>query len=160
MFLTLAYEYYLSHFDTKKFEVDTVTQLVAEQTVVALHLFDLEASQNLNPFESNVQMFYKNYYVARIVEGCNGLSVIILFVAFVVAFKGRIKDTIIFIFLGTLIIHFLNITRIALLCILMYNYPKFESVLHGVIFPLIIYGIVFLLWVIWVNKFSVYAKKY
>jgi hypothetical protein len=32
------------------------------------------------------------------------------------------------------------------------------SFLHGVLFPLFIYGVVFILWVIWVSKFSLYAK--
>lgn len=159
MGLTFVYENYLGHFDTHKFEVDHITQTVASQTVDVLRFFGSDASQNLNPFESNVQLFYKKQYVARIVEGCNGMSVVILFMAFVIAFKGKVKDTLIFIFIGSLLIHLLNIIRIALLCVLIYHYPQFQSILHGVIFPLIIYGAVFLLWVIWVNKFSVYAKK-
>jgi hypothetical protein len=31
--------------------------------------------------------------------------------------------------------------------------------LHGVIFPLFIYGVVFILWFFWVNYFSIYATK-
>jgi exosortase family protein XrtF len=58
---------------------------------------------------------------------------------------------------GIILIHVLNIARIALLCIALYNLPQFEHLLHGVIFPLVIYGVVFLLWVIWVNKYSLYA---
>jgi exosortase family protein XrtF len=51
----------------------------------------------------------------------------------------------------------LNIGRIALLCIALYDFPQMEHILHGVIFPLVIYGVVFLLWVIWVNKYSNHA---
>jgi hypothetical protein len=46
-----------------------------------------------------------------------------------------------------------------LLVVLMYHFPDYKEFLHGVLFPLLIYGTVFLLWIIWVNKFSFYAKK-
>jgi len=85
--------------------------------------------------------------------------VIILFVSFVIAFSGKTKTTILYVMGGSLLIHILNVVRIALLCILMYYFPKQEHFLHGVFFPLFIYGVVFILWVIWVNKFSFYAKK-
>jgi len=85
--------------------------------------------------------------------------VIILFISFVIAFSGKIKTTLLFILLGSFIIHVLNVFRIALLCILMYYFPKQQHLLHGVVFPLIIYGVVFILWIIWVNKFSKYATK-
>jgi exosortase family protein XrtF len=98
-------------------------------------------------------------FVSRIVEGCNALSVIILFVAFVVAFSGKWIQTIGFILLGSILIHIMNVLRIAILSIALYYHPDQESLLHGVVFPLIIYGFVFVLWVIWVNKFSNYAQK-
>jgi exosortase family protein XrtF len=97
--------------------------------------------------------------VARIVEGCNAISVIILFIAFVIAFKGDFKKTVLFVLAGSILIHLLNVVRIALIAIALYHYPQHEHLLHGVIFPLIIYGIVFLLWVIWVNQFSSYATE-
>jgi hypothetical protein len=42
---------------------------------------------------------------------------------------------------------------------LIYNFPKQQHLLHSVVFPLFIYGVVLLLWIIWVNKFSLYATK-
>jgi hypothetical protein len=39
------------------------------------------------------------------------------------------------------------------------SFPGQVSFLHGVLFPLFIYGVVFILWVIWVSKFSLYAKN-
>jgi len=83
----------------------------------------------------------------------------ILFISFVVAFTGKFKSTLWFIPLGLLIIHVLNILRIASLSIALYKFPEYEHFLHGILFPLVIYGVVFLLWVIWVNKFSLYASK-
>ena len=157
--LTFAYECYLNTFDAKKHEVDNFTELVAKQTVSVLAFFHQDANETPNINEPSMKLFYKQKYVSRIIEGCNGLSVIILFVSFVVAFTGKWKHTIIFCLGGSLLIHLLNITRIALLCGLMFYFPAQEHFLHDIFFPLFIYGVVFILWVIWVNKFSVYAKK-
>ena len=157
--LTFAYESYLKNFDSKKFETDGFTKLVANQTVYLLKFFNFNAYSAPNYFESSVKLIYNNQFIARVVEGCNGLSVIILFISFIIAFTGKLKHTLVFIVNGTLIIHILNVARIALLCVLLFEYPESESLLHGVIFPLIIYGTVFLLWIIWVNNYSIYAKK-
>ena len=157
--LTVGYESYLSQFDKTNFEVDGFTKFVAKQTVDLLTFFGYSAHTSVNVAVLSVKIIFNNIYIAQIIEGCNGLSVIILFSAIVFAFTGKPKQTLIFIIIGSLLIHLLNITRIALLCILIYSFPEYEEILHSIIFPLIIYGFVFLLWIIWVNKFSLYAKK-
>jgi exosortase family protein XrtF len=159
LILTIIYQSYLSCFDSSKAEVDTFTQLVAEQTVTVLSWVDSQSYTMPHLKEPSVKVYYKNVYISRIIEGCNAVSVIILFIAFTIAFTGKLKQTLVFIFIGSVLIHILNITRIALLCIALYYYPEYEHLLHGVIFPLVIYGVVFLLWVIWVNKYSLYATE-
>ncbi|MGL2963095.1 exosortase family protein XrtF [Flavobacterium sp. RSB2_4_14] len=159
LLLTIVYQSYLNRFDTSKNEVDTFTQLVANQTETVLSWFDSQSYTMPHLKEPSVKMFYHNTYISRIIEGCNALSVIILFIAFTLAFTGKFKNTIIFIALGSIVIHVLNITRIALLCIALYHFPEMEHILHGVIFPLVIYGVVFLLWILWVNKYSNYATS-
>ena len=155
--LTILYQAYLNQFDASKSEVDTFTQLVAKQTETVLSWFDAQSYTMPHLKEPSIKIIYHNKYVSRVIEGCNALSVIILFIAFVIAFTGKFKPTVVFILLGSVLIHLLNIARIALLSIGLYHFPQYEQLLHGVVFPLIIYGVVFLLWVIWVNKFSLYA---
>lgn len=155
--LTLSYQSYLNRFDLTANQVDSFTQMVANQTQALLTVFDAAARIESHPTEPSVKIIYSGKYVSRIIEGCNALSVMILFVSFIVAFTGKFKKAIIFILFGLLLIHLLNIVRIALLSVALYHYPQHEHILHAVIFPLIIYGIVFLLWVIWVNKFSIHA---
>lgn len=159
LFLTFVYQLFLAQFDTSKFEVDTFTKLVAEQSVFVMRFFDHSAHSLTNFSDVSVKLFYNSHYVSRVVEGCNALSVIILFVSFVIAFSGKWKPTLLYILGGSLLIHFCNVLRIGFLSILMFNYPKQKQLLHGVLFPLLIYGVVFILWIIWVNKFSNYAKK-
>lgn len=158
--LTIAYKSYLSEFDESKYEVDGFTTAVASQSASILSWFDSQSFVMPNLKESCVNLYYHNAWVARIVEGCNAISVVILFVSFVVAFSGKFKQTVFFTSAGIALIYFFNILRIVLLSMAIYHYPQFKDVLHNVVFPLFIYGIVFLLWIIWVNKFSYYAKKY
>ena len=157
--LTIIYQSYLNRFDEAKSEVDSFTQLVAKQTETVLSWINSKSYIENNLNEPSIKVIYQNKYVIRIIEGCNALSVIILFIAFIVAFKGKFKNTILFILFGSFLIHVLNIARITLLSIALFHFPKSEHILHGVVFPLIIYGIVFLLWVIWVNNFSFYATR-
>ena len=157
--LTIIYQSYLNRFDVEKNEVDTFTEIVANQSEAVLSLFDEQSYSMPHLQEPSIKLFYKGKYISRIIEGCNALSVIILFISFVVAFTGKLKQTILFIIIGSFIIHILNIGRIVLLCIALYSYPNYEHILHGVVFPLIIYGVVFLLWVVWVNKFSIYVRE-
>jgi exosortase family protein XrtF len=157
--LTILYQFYLNQFDVKKQEVDSFTQLVANQSKQILSIVDSNSYTKPNFEEPSVKLFYHGKWVARIIEGCNAISIIVLFISFVIAFTGKFKQTLLFIFAGSLLIHFFNILRIALLCLAIFHYKQYEHILHGVLFPLFIYGIVFILWVIWVNKFSFYAKK-
>lgn len=133
--------------------------MVASQSQVMLSIVDDNSYTLPNLKEASVKLFYHNKWVARIIEGCNAVSVIILFISFIIAFTGKFRSTLFFIFSGVVVIHFFNVLRIALLCMAIFHFPKYEHLLHGVVFPLFIYGIVFLLWVIWVNKYSSYAKK-
>jgi exosortase family protein XrtF len=159
LLLTIVYQNYLNQSQIKNFDVDRFTQLVAEQSATVLSWVDTKSYTMPHLKEPSVKLFYKGKYISRIIEGCNAISVIILFISFVVAFTGKFKNTILFIVIGSLLIHVLNIGRIALLCVGLYYFPKLEHLLHGVIFPLVIYGVVFLLWVIWVNNYSFYAAK-
>lgn len=157
--LTVGYKYYLSGFNALSFEPDGFTKFVSHQVESFLKFIGQDAYVLPNEREASMKLYFNEKYVARVVEGCNAMSVMILFMAFIIAFKGKIKHTFLFILSGILIIHLLNVIRIGLLAMALYHYPEYEHLLHGVIFPLFIYGVVFALWVIWVQKFSTYGKN-
>ncbi|RXR21394.1 exosortase family protein XrtF [Flavobacterium amnicola] len=153
--LTVLYQSYLATFGDDV--VDGITSNVAFLTQKIANLFKIDISTQLDVLQFQIR--YHGKYLARIIEGCNAISVIILFIAFIVAFSGKLKVTLLYIFVGSVMIYIFNIFRIIFLTILVYHFPHQEHLLHGVLFPLIIYGIVFLLWFIWVNKFSGYVSK-
>ncbi|MBP9793522.1 MAG: exosortase family protein XrtF [Flavobacterium sp.] len=153
--LTVLYQVYLASFGDVV--VDGITANVAFLTHTVANIFGMNVSVQTDHLQ--YQIIYQGKYLARIIEGCNAISVIILFIAFVVAFSGKLKPTLIYILGGSLLIYVLNIFRIVFLIVLVYHFPTYEHLLHGVLFPLVIYGIVFILWLIWVNKFSEYARS-
>lgn len=153
------YKSYLNTYNPSLNEVDSISKLVANQTKDLLVFFGHDAKIEAHPSEPSIKIFYKEKYVSRIVEGCNAVSVMILFAAFIFAFSNRFLKTFLFILTGLLLIYLLNIVRITLLSYALYYYPTYEELLHGTVFPLFIYGVVFLLWIVWVTQFSGYDKK-
>lgn len=140
------------------FSCAPITKSVAKHSQQFGELLGYDVSIEQHPSELAIKFIVDGNYIARVVEGCNAISVMILFITFIIAFSGTIKATIIFGVLGTIFIYVINIARIFILSVLMYEYPAYEDVLHNLLFPAIIYGAVFLLWIIWVKRFS-YLKK-
>ena len=106
-----------------------------------------------------MKLLVRGKYLARIIEGCNAISVIVLFISFVIAFSGKLKTTVLFLLSGSILIYVVNLIRIVILAVGLYHYPWRSDILHSVIFPAIIYGMVFLLWMLWVNRFSNIGKN-
>jgi len=156
--LTIGYGLYLNQFDEARLELDGFTRMVAKQSKSLLEVLGKEVEVEPSAIEPCMNLIYEGKFVARIIEGCNAVSVMILFAAFVFAFSAKWLKTVGYIVTGCFIIHALNVIRIALLAIALYHYPESEHLLHGVVFPLFIYAVVFVLWVLWLQKFSGYAK--
>ena len=154
--LTIAYKVYLDYSDGSVYYPDYFTNLVAKQSEAVLNTLGYEAEVWPHADEASMKVLIHNKYVARVIEGCNSVSIIILFLSFIVAFSDRFKATALYILAGSALIYAVNLIRIVILSIGLYHYPWRREILHTVIFPLIIYGMVFLLWMVWVNR---YAKK-
>lgn len=152
--LTFAYKLYLDYSAGSKYYPDYLTNLVAKQTDAVLQAFGYNSQIEKHPDEPSMKLILNGKFVARIIEGCNAMSVIILFISFIIAFAGKFKTTFFYILAGSVLIYIVNIFRIAILSVGLYHYPWRSDELHTVIFPMIIYGMVFLLWMFWVNRFS------
>jgi exosortase family protein XrtF len=152
--LTLIYNLYLEFFRSPIYFPDYITHLVAKQSEILISSFGYNAQILPHQSELSMKLIVNEVYLARIVEGCNAVSIIILFIAFVLSFFGRLKLTLLYLLAGSVIIYAMNIIRIGILAVGIYEYPQHTEFLHSIIFPLIIYGTVFLLWVIWVRIYS------
>jgi len=152
--LSVLYKFYLQFSDGSKFYPDYITHLVAKQSEALLDTLGYNAQVLPHPEEPSMKLFVNGTYLARVIEGCNSISVIILFVSFIIAFSAQFKTTFFYVLAGSVLIYTVNLLRIVVLSMGLYHYPNQEAILHTVIFPAIIYGMVFLLWVFWVNRFS------
>lgn len=136
------------------FLCDPLTETVATHTVGLLNFFGFHAAAIQHQAEFSIKIILEDVFIARVIEGCNSMSLIILFLAFIIAFRGKLLSTILFGFSGAVLIYLVNIFRIALLSVGLLYAKEYSDVLHGLFFPAIIYGTVFLLWMVWVNYFS------
>jgi exosortase family protein XrtF len=87
-------------------------------------------------------------------DPCNGLSLFALFTGFILAFPGPWKSKVWFIPAGVLSIHLINILRVTGLAIVQVYFPDAVEFNHTYTFTLLIYSWIFILWIIWVNKFA------
>ena len=152
--LSVAYKLYLDYSDGTKYYPDYLTHTVAKQSKELLETVGYETRVERHPEEPSMKLIIRNKFVARVVEGCNSISVIILFISFIIAFSGKFKTTLFYLLAGSTLIYVVNLIRIIVLSVGLYHYPWRREILHTVIFPAIIYGMVFVLWMFWVNRFS------
>ncbi len=158
--LFIVYAIYLQKAQKKDslFKCATITTSVAKQTAGILNYIGYDANFEQHNKELSIKLLINNIYTARVIEGCNSISLIILFIAFIVGFSGSLKATVLYAIFGSLVIYFINLFRIVFLTIMLSNYPSQQYFLHSLLFPAIIYGTIFLLWIIWVHKFSHHKK--
>ena len=150
--MVLAYQFYLNGY--KNAGLDSFSTWVMKQTTFVQELLGYETKMVAGKPEAETTWFYvSGKYVSRMVEGCNAVSVMILFVAFIFAFYKGIK-TFVFAGLGLLFLHIINVLRIAGLNILIVESPDYSKIGHDYFFPAIIYGSVVVLWLIWIKFFA------
>lgn len=136
------------------FSCAPITKNVAEISVWMVEFLGYESKAIQNTYELSLTMYINEQAVSRVIEGCNAVSIIILFAAFIIAFSNRFFSTLAYVLFGSLIIYFLNIFRIAIIGIGLYEFPEYKMFLHEILFPALIYGLVLVLWVIWVQNYS------
>ncbi len=156
MVLLLAYQFFLNSF--QKEGLDPFSRMIAEQ-VRHIQNFMGFPTQLYNDIKGEQVYFYvRNEYPTRMVEGCNAVSVMILFVAFVFAFyKG--KKTFVFVVLGLIFLYIINVLRIVGLNIVVLDYKAYSKTTHDYIFPAVIYGTVVVLWLVWIKFFALKNEK-
>lgn len=110
---------------------------------------------SLTPFEKqNTYLFKDGVPVVLIEHGCNGLILMVLFAAFVLAFPGPWRKKLWYIPAGILAIYLINSLRVIGLAVnYMISQSSFEFN-HKYTFTILVYGAIFYFWMIWVNRFS------
>ncbi|MDL1913761.1 MAG: exosortase family protein XrtF [Bergeyella sp.] len=150
--LVFLYQIYLNAY--KENGLDPLSRKIAWCTSEIINTTNHYTSQLVDQKEyEGVWFFINGKYTTRMVEGCNAVSIIILFIAFIFAFyKGY--TTFIFVGIGIILIYLINIARIVALNLIARSLPAYSKIAHDYFFPAIIYGTVVILWIIWIHYFA------
>jgi exosortase family protein XrtF len=149
--LLFAYQFYLNSF--KEQGLDPFSRIIAEQVRHIQNSISYPTQLYNDVKLEQVWFYVKSDYATRMVEGCNAISVMILFVAFVFAFYKGAK-TFLFVLAGLIILYIMNLLRIVGLNIVMTDYKSYGVISHDFIFPAVIYGTVVVLWLVWIKFFA------
>jgi len=152
----LLYQLYLNNYENDV--VDPFTRWVAKQVAFVQDLFGFPTNLDDNLKLHTVLFQTRGKFTTRMVEGCNVISVAILFAAFIFAFYKGAK-TFLYVLAGLVFLHILNVFRIVLLNIIFLTHPQYEKIGHDYFFPAIIYGGVISLWLIWIHFFALKKVK-
>ena len=145
------YRVYLSYYDNS---IDDITKVVARVVVEFLNFYNTDF-KSIELDNYSIGIYIDDYVIVKVIEGCNSINVIILFLAFIISFKKDFKNTLVYSVLGSVFIFILNIFRILVITYGVYLYPKYSFFLHDIFFPMFLYGVVLLLWLNWVRIFIV-----
>ncbi len=157
LLLLLLYQGIL-YYSVQNKKMDFITTHVSKQSFQILNMILPESALIQGKISGNYMISINNKYAVTIIEGCNGVSVMILFAAFVIGFSRGFGKTSKFLIMGIIILYIMNILRIVILTIGIHYYPDHGNLFHEIIFPLIIYGTVLMLWLYWVKNYN-YAPK-
>lgn len=132
---------------------DIFTKAISFQTSWSLNLLG-EATNVLPNIDAPTVLLKEGQItILRIYEGCNGVNVLIVFAAFVVAFGGKPRHIMVFILIGMVVLNFANLLRIGMLYWVAKNYQSYFYYVHKYVFTIALYFVVLCLWAIWVYRY-------
>lgn len=103
----------------------------------------------------SVSLIYKNAEpLISVADSCNALTLMVLFLGFILAYPGDWRLKLIYIPVGCAVIFLINIVRVQ---VLIYNYMHFKAWFefnHKYTFTIAVYLAVFYFWMLWANKYS------
>ncbi len=154
--LNIVYGLWISSYGN---QADKATILVTNQTSWVLNRFGENTQTRLKEGAPTVSILKDSRIALGVFEGCNSINVMIVFVAFLFAFKGSWKSMAWFLPLGLVLIYIANLVRVILLYYVAEYWRQYFYYIHKYLFTAVIYLIVFILWWWWIEKISGVSLK-
>ena len=127
---------------------------LAEHTAaVSAWFLELVRGDNVHYFAPYSIRFASGFGV-RIVWSCTPIKQAFIWLIIMVFARGVWLKKLWYIPLGWLMIHVFNVFRIVIISLLCENHPEMFSFWHEYIFKYVFYGMIFLMWVLWVERIS------
>jgi len=131
---------------------DSFTAMTGQAASWAMGLFGYNTSTQVEGLFAMLKIDGNN--VIAIGNPCNGLVIMALYAGFIIAYPGPIKTKSIFIVAGILIIFIMNLMRVVALTFNWMYYQSSFEFNHNYTFTFLVYAVVFIMWMVWANKFS------
>ena len=132
------------------------SKLLSVQSNFILSIFNFQTSTEIHGDMVVAKILgYPYSHGVWIGEPCNGIKIFGLFSIFILSFRGGVKQKLLFIPLGVIVLHFLNVLRIAVLTYISAVNPYILNFNHNITFQLVIYAAMLGLWYLWIIKFSI-----
>jgi len=119
----------------------------------ALSLFGYELWTDVNDVAGNF-VGIANGHPLEVGAPCDGIVLLALFSCFIIAFPGNLKHKLWYLPAGLIAIHLINVFRIFCLSLIIHYKPSALDFNHDYTFTILVYGFIFLLWYMWINRFS------
>ena len=127
------------------------TLLFGQSTWTLEHIFDIDF------FTKDKSIVFINnegtYSSVTVAPECTSLKQWMHWIFLMLIFPGPWKHKTWYIPAGLVIIEFTNVVRIVGICLFLRPFPHDFELAHDVIFKIMFYVVIFLMWMIWVEKF-------
>ncbi len=120
---------------------------------VAEHMLGMEFTTN------EYTMHFSGHGTLLVDESCSAVKWFAHFLVLMLIFPGPWKHKLWFIPAGIIVTHLVNIIRITGLAIVLTRQPEAFEFYHDFIFRPFFYLVLFLMWVLWVERFYMGRKK-
>lgn len=112
----------------------------------------------------SIQAFHNTIYIAghgyvSVEKSCSGVKQMYEWLALMILFPGPWKHKLWYIPAGAIVIHLENILRIVILSFAVVHWPSHWSFIHMWIMRPFYYVVIFLLWLVWVEKIKDKRQK-
>lgn len=149
--VNLLYGAYVSNYRPR---VDGATREATRQTSGILNVCGWPTHIQDEANSPITNLVFEERNILAVYEGCNGINVAIIFLAFLVAFGPISRPLWWFAPLGLVILHVANLGRLLLLFWVAIYMPNAMYFTHKYLFTAFLYVVVFVLWIWWVRKYS------
>ena len=147
--LNLIYGAYVNSFESGP---DLITKWVTNQTSILLNSIGEITYTQPDNIIANQYIFRGENTILAVYEGCNGVNTMIVFISFLLAYGRFSKKLFWFIPIGVIIIHLFNLVRIGALYFVVIYLQDYLYFTHKYLFTAFLFAVIFLLWIIWVQK--------
>ncbi len=139
-----------------------LTKLIGEGTIVVINLFSsskLKKAYCIDGQPGEVILVRYNHALLRIGDACNGLELMLIYAGVIALLPGTLTRKWIYISVGIFALIVANMFRCAGLQYIYVYYPQLFETTHHYVFTLVMYVLIFIGWVMYINKVKQDAKR-